>query len=112
MQLLINNYDALRLGMDIGNKIIGGTYTGSNTGQPVIGIGGSKASVTSANINGQGVVGLWLETTDGCVNDNTLSGTFSFGGIFVSDPATDIGMRNILNGNSSNLGTGMCSPPL
>ena len=111
VQLLINSYDAQRLGQDIGNKIIGGTYTGSNTVQPVIAINGSNAYVTSSTINGQGAVGLWIGVTNACVNDNTLSGTFIFGGILVSDPGTDIGMRNILNGNSSNLGMGLCSPP-
>ena len=111
VQFLINNFDALRLGQDIGNKIIGGTYTGSSTAQPVIEINGSNASVKSATINGQGAVGLWIGRTEGCVNDNTLSGTFMIGGILVSDPATNIGMGNILNGNRSNLGVGLCSPP-
>ena len=111
VQFLINNYDALRLGQDIGNKIIGGTYTGSNPVQPVIDINGSNAFVKSATINGQGAVGLWIGSTGGCANDNTLGGTFTSGGILVSDPSTDIGMGNILNGNSSNLGMGLCSPP-
>ncbi len=110
VQLLINNYDVLRLGQDTGNKIIGGTYAGSNTSEPVIDINGSNTSVTSATINGPGAVALWIGATGACVNDNTLSGTFSFGGILVSDPGTDIGMGSILNGNSSNLGMGQCSP--
>src|SRR5207247_7435519 len=59
VQFLVNNYDALRLGMDIGNKIIGGTYTGSNAVQPVIDINGSNTFLKSTTINGRGAVGLW-----------------------------------------------------
>ncbi|PYV15564.1 MAG: hypothetical protein DMG21_14675, partial [Acidobacteria bacterium] len=45
VQFLVNNYDALRLGMDIGNTINGGTYTGTNTAEPAIAIYGSMACI-------------------------------------------------------------------
>jgi len=54
---------------------------------------------------------LWILSPNACVNNNILTGTFNSGGIVVSDPTTNLGMGNILNGNSSNLGVGECSPP-
>src|SRR5207302_11220408 len=89
----------------------GGTLTGTNDVEPVILIAGSNASVAGANIDGPGEAGLWILSPNACVNNNILTGTFNSGGIVVSDPTTNLGMGNILNGNSSNLGVGECSPP-
>jgi len=111
VQFLVNNWDALRLGQDSGVTINGGTFTGATDLEPVILIWGPNAAVTSANINGQGAGGLWIGSTPACVNNNTLTGQFGSGGILVSDPATAIGTGNLLNGNGSNLGVGVCSPP-
>src|SRR5207237_4603477 len=73
VQFLINNFDALRLGQDIGNKIIGGTYTGSNTVQPVIAVYRTSTYITSATINGPGPQGIYVESTNACLNDNTFN---------------------------------------
>ena len=111
IQFYVGSFDALRLGQDSYVTINGGTFTGTNNLEPVILITGSHASVARAKIRGEGTVGLWITSPGACVNNNKFSGTFDSGGILVSDPATDIGTGNILHGNSSNLGEGMCSPP-
>ena len=111
VQLLINNYDTLRLGQDIGNKIIGGTYTGSNTVQPVIDINGSNASVTSATISGPGAQGLHPGSTNACVNNNIFGGGTGLRAGILSTSSTNIGSSNIMNGYSSNLTAGTCTAP-
>src|SRR5207253_380129 len=61
VQVLINNNDALHMGGQDSNVTIkGGTYTGTNTVEPVIYITGANARVTSASINGPGGQGLYL----------------------------------------------------
>ena len=112
IQFYVGSDDALRLGQDSHVTIHGGTFTGTNDVEPVILIEGSNASVTGVDIDGQGAAGLWIASSRACVSNNILTGTFNSGGIFVSDPATDIGFGNILNGNASNLGVGACSPPM
>ena len=62
VQVLINNFDDLRLAQDIGNTINGGTYTGSNSSEPVMEINGANTYVTSARINGPGRRGSSLGT--------------------------------------------------
>jgi hypothetical protein len=110
-QFYVSGNDALSLGQDSHVTIRGGTFRGTNVVEPVILIAGSNASVVGANINGQGSAGLWIVSPNACVNNNILTGTFGSGGIVVYDPTTNIGTGNILNGNSSNLGVGQCSPP-
>ena len=110
-QFYVSSDDALGLGQDSHVTIHGGTLTGTNDVEPVILIAGSNASVAGANIDGPGEAGLWILSPNACVNNNILTGTFNSGGIVVSDPTTNLGMGNILNGNSSNLGVGECSPP-
>ena len=110
-QFYVSSDDALGLGQDSYVTVRGGTFTGTNDAEPVVIIAGSNASVTGADIDGQGSAGLWIASPKACVNNNILTGTFASGGIVVYDPTTSIGMGNILNGNSSNLGVGQCSPP-
>ena len=96
--------------MTIRSLVFLSIYLCRGTGQQVADflIAGSQAAVKRATITGEGVVGLSVQAPDACVKHNTLAGTFSSGGILVSDPTTDIGEGNILNGNSSNLGVGEC----
>jgi len=110
-QLMINNFDALRLGQDIGNKISGGTYTGTNTVEAVIDVYGSNASVASATISGPGGQGLHLGSTNACVNNNTFGGGTGLGQGIVSNSSTNIGSSNTMNGYSSNLTAGTCTAP-
>jgi len=111
VQLLINNFDALRLGQDIGNEIIGGTYTGSNTVEAVIEINGSNASVASATISGPGAQALHLGSTNACVNNNIFGAGTGLGQGILSNSSTNIGSSNTMNGYSSNLTAGTCTVP-
>jgi len=113
VQVLINNFDALRLAQDSHVTINGGTFTGTNTVEPVIYIYGSNAYVNSAAINGQGAAGLYLGSTNACVNNNTFgAGTGAGLGMYIrSDSATNIGSGNVSNGYSSNLTPGACAAP-
>jgi len=75
----------------------------------VIYITGSNANVTSATINGPGAQGLYLGSTNACVNYNIFGvGTGLSVGIF-SSSSTNIGSFNVMNGFSSNLTPGTCS---
>ena len=109
VQFLVNNYDALRLGMDIGNTINGGTYTGTNTAEPAIAIYGSNAYVTSAYIYGPGADGLYLGSTNGCVNNNVFGAGTNLGAGIYSSSSSNVGANDIMNGNSSNLTAGTCT---
>jgi len=109
VQVLINNYDALHLGQDSNVTIKGGIYTGTNTVEPVIYVIGSNANVASANITGPGSHGLYLGSTNACVNYNIL-GTGLNAGIY-SSSSTNIGVVNIMNGSTSNLAPGTCTVP-
>jgi len=111
VQFLVNNYDALRLGQDIGNTINGGTYTGSNTSEPVIYVIGSNAYITSAHISGPGWQGVNLSSTNGCVNNNVFGGGTGLGAGISSSSSTNIGSGNVMNGNGSNLASGTCTGP-
>ncbi len=111
VQFLINNYDALRLGQDIGNTISGGTYTGSNTVEPVIYVIGSNTYLTSVYINGPGSHGMYLSSTNACVNFNVFGGGTSLGAGIYSSSSTNIGSSNVMNGTSSNLTAGTCTGP-
>ena len=112
VQVLINNYDALRLGQDTNVTINGGTYTGTNMVEPVIYIAGSNAYVTSTTgINGQGAQGLYLGSTNACVNNNILGAGTGLSVGISSASSTNIGSGNILNGYSSNLNPGTCTAP-
>jgi hypothetical protein len=113
VQVLISEFDALRLAQDSYVTINGGTFTGTNTVEPVVYIYGSNAYVNSATINGQGAVGLYLGSTNACVNNNTFgAGTGSGLGMYIrSDSATNIGSGNVSNGYSSNLTPGTCTAP-
>ena len=111
VQVLINNYDALRLGMDTHNTINGGTYTGSNTVEPVLYLADPYAYITSAYINGPGAQGLYLGSTNACVNYNVFGGGTGLGGGIASSSSSNVGSGDILNGNSSNLTAATCTGP-
>ena len=111
VQVLINNYDALHLGQDSNVTIKGGTYTGTNTVEPVIYVIGSNANVASATINGPGAHGLYLGSTNACANYNIFGvGTGLNAGI-TSSSSTNSGSVNIMNGSFSNLAPGTCIVP-
>src|SRR5947208_14661600 len=111
VQVLINNYDAIRLGMDTHNTINGGTYTGSNTVEPVLYLADPYAYITSAYINGPGAQGLYLGSTNACVNYNVFGGGTGLGGGIASSSSSNVGSGDILNGNSSNLTAATCTGP-
>ena len=111
IQVLMSNFDALRLGQDIGNKIIGGTYTGSNPVQPVIAVYGTGTYIMSATINGPGSEGIYVESTNACVKDNTFNVGTSLGVGIWSTSSSNLGSGNVLNGLGSNLKAGTCTGP-
>jgi hypothetical protein len=98
-------------------EINGGTYTGV-AGQYVIAFDDSapcctnNAYIHNATINGPGSIGIYIEngSANACINNNTFGPGLSTA-IDVTSP-TDIGSGNILNLLSSNLGLGICGPPL
>jgi hypothetical protein len=109
----------LTINGDIGNEIIGGTWTGSNGAEPVI-INNQPPSfsVIGAIINGPGPAsagGLSVVTSGGCVNSNTFGATTFSSGTRVINASGAVGSGNELNGFSSNLTSGTCGssvPPL
>ncbi len=109
VQLMIGSWDALGLGADSNVTINGGTYTGSNTVEPAILINDDNAYVKSANINGPGQ-GLSLGKTNACVNNNTFGAGTGLSAGILSNSSTNIGSGNLMNGYSSNLTPGTCSP--
>jgi len=116
VQVFDSYYDALRLGADSNNAFIGGTYTGSNSVQPVFILEAPQDSISGATINGPGRTGIEMDAPSGtapgapnaCINNNTFDvGTGLSGAIFAAF-SSDIGSGNILNGLSSNLTPGTC----
>jgi hypothetical protein len=106
VQILVNNFDYLRLGQDVGNTFNGGTYTGSNTTEPVIFINGAKSFVTWTHITGPGAQGVLLGTTGACVSNDVFGANLSAG--VSSDSSTNVGTGNVMNGASSNLAAASC----
>jgi hypothetical protein len=98
-------------------EINGGTWS-SVPGNSVIAFDDSAPCCTSnayihdATISGPGTIGIYIEngSPNACINNNTFGSGLSMA-IDVTAP-TDIGSGNILNGLSSNLAAGTCSPPL
>ena len=90
VQILINNFDDLRLGQD------------------------SNVTINGTTISGPGV-GLVVNASNACINNNTfVAGSGLTAGISALN-GTDVGSGNVLNGYSSNLALGSCgtaSPPL
>jgi hypothetical protein len=115
VQFYISNFDALGLGADSGDEISGGTFTGSNSVEPVLLLAGSNEYLTGAAINGPGTRGLDLtasQSTGACVNSNTFtagSGTPMTVAIN-SSSSTNVGTGNALNSLTSNLTAGTCLP--
>ncbi len=110
-------FDALRLGTDAANAIVGGTYTGSGTAEAVILLEAFSNSVSGATINGPGSLGIEMDPATGnapgapkaCINNNVF-GTGLTGGIYAAF-GSDSGSGNQLNGLSSNLTPGTCTAP-
>jgi hypothetical protein len=111
VQLFISKGDALGLAQDSGNIVIGGTYTGSNTSEPVILIEGAGAYITSAAVNGPASQGIYLGSTSACVNNNTFGGGSGLGAGIQSTSSSNMGANNVLNGASSDLTAGTCTGP-
>jgi Pectate lyase superfamily protein/Bacterial Ig domain/Abnormal spindle-like microcephaly-assoc'd, ASPM-SPD-2-Hydin/Immunoglobulin domain len=113
VQFLVNNFDALRLGADSNVTINGGTYTGTNTVEPVILITGANAYVHDVVINGPGSQGLLLQNpaTNGCINHHSFNAGTGLGAAIDSNSTTNIGSGNMVNGLSSNLTQGTCTAP-
>ncbi len=110
VQVLISDFDSLRLAQDSYVTINGGTFTGTDTGEPVIYVHGANAYVNSANINGPGSMGLYLGSTNACVNNNTFGPDTALGQAILSSSGTNVGAGNILGG-LSNLTQGTCTAP-
>ena len=111
VQIYISNYDGLRLGQDIGDQIIGGTYSGSNSSEPPILIAGANTSVSGATIKGPGPQGVNLtaaQSTGACINNNIFSSGTGLMAAIVSSSNTNLGSGNTMNGLSSNLQSGTC----
>jgi len=91
---------------DTGNTISGGTYTGVPGGSNIY-IQGTNDYIHNVTSNGSGVYGLALATTGACVNNNTVSGTWTTAAISSSN-STNIGSGNVIGGGSSDLTAGTC----
>jgi hypothetical protein len=110
VKVLINNWDALRLGMDTGDIINGGTFTGTSTAAPVIDVNGADTSITGAYINGPASQGIYLNSMGACAINNVFSaGTNLVAAI--SSNSGNMGSDNVLNGAASSLTAGTCSGP-
>jgi len=110
LQVLVGNFDALRLGQDSYVTIKGGTYTGSNSTLPVVAIVGANPRVRDARINGPGGWGLYLRSEGACVNNNIFGGG-GIGKAISSNSSTNVGLGNVLNGYTSDLAPGTCPGP-
>lgn len=83
VQILVNNFDAMRLGQDSNDTFNGTTVGGPGTG-------------------------FLIEASSACVNNNVLqAGSGLNTGISVMN-TTNVGAGNVLNGYSSNLASGTC----
>ncbi len=98
VQVLISDFDSLRLAQDSYVTINGGTFTGTDTGEPVIYVHGANAYVNSA------------KSTNACVNNNTFGPDTALGQAILSSSGTNVGAGNILGG-LSNLTQGTCTAP-
>ena len=112
VQFYVSSYDGLRLGQDTNVTINGGTFTGSNTVEPVIEVEGANVYITGATINGPGSNGIGFNSygINGCINNNTFTAGTGLGGAINSSGSGNIGLGNILNGLGSNLTAGTCGP--
>jgi hypothetical protein len=110
LQFYVSSYDALRLGQDSYVTINGGTFTGTNSVEPVIYIEGANPTVIGATINGAGSEGVALDynAANGCLNTNIFLAGSGLRSAIASNSTTNIGLGNILNGLSSNLTVGIC----
>jgi hypothetical protein len=106
IQFYISGFDALQLAQDSGNSVNGGTFTGSNSQEPVMWIAGGGAHVQNATLNGPGRNAIYLDTqaTYACVNNNTFNS--DFGGTISATAYHDLGSDN--NPNNGNLTPGTC----
>ena len=105
IQFYISGFDALRLAQDIGNSVNGGTFTGSNSQEPVMQIEGGGTYIHNATFSGPGITGIYVSTqaTYACVNNNTFNS--GLGTVSVST-FNDLGLGN--NPNNGNLTQGTC----
>jgi hypothetical protein len=71
----------------------------------------ANAYVTSATINGAGAQGVYLGSTNACVNDNTFGAATGLGAAIWSSSSSNLGSGNVMNGLSSNLTAGTCTGP-
>jgi polygalacturonase len=108
VQFMVSNFDALRLAQDSNATINGGTFTGTNTLEPVIDIHGANVHVQSANINGPGSMGLYLGSINACVNNNTFGVGTGLAQAISSNSSTNVGSANILDRYRTNLTPGTC----
>jgi len=111
VQFYVSSYDALRLGQDSNFTINGGTFTGSNSVQPVIEVEGASVHIHNATISGPGSAGIGFNSygVNGCINSNTFVGGTGLGSAISSSSSTNIGSGNVLNGLGSNLASGTCN---
>jgi hypothetical protein len=114
VQFYISGFDVLGLAQDSHNTVTGGTFTGSNTTEPVLLVEGDGTLITGATIVGPGAQGIYLDTqaSNACVNNNTFMGNSSLGSAINANASGDLGFGNLLNLLTSNLTLGVCAPPL
>jgi hypothetical protein len=117
VQFFDSYYDALGLGTDSDNAVVGGTYAGTTTEEGVIILEAPYDSVSGTTISGPGSSGIEMDGPKGpapgaanaCINNNVfVAGTGLTDGILAAF-SSDIGSGNELNGLSSNLTPGPCS---
>jgi hypothetical protein len=110
LQFLANSFDALRLAQDSHVTINGGTFTGTNSGEPVIYLEAANPTVIGTTISGSGTQGITMDynAANGCINNNVFLPLTGLGSAVSSNTSTNIGLGNILNGLSSNLWAGTC----
>ena len=113
VQFLISSFDDLRLGQDSNATINGGTFTGTNSVEPVIEVEGASVYIHNATISGPGSAGIGFNSygINGCINNNTFVASSGLGSSISSSSSSNIGSGNILNGFSSNLVSGTCTGP-
>ena len=113
IQFYVSAYDALRLGQDTYVTINGGTFAGTNSVEPVIGVEGVNPTVIGATVSGPGSEGISISynTANACINNNIFVAGSGLGAAILSNSTTNIGSGNTLNGFASNLTAGSCSGP-
>lgn len=109
--LYVSNSDALGQANDSFTTVNGGTLTGlTGVSNAVLLIFGASPYVTGALFNGPAPDGITMgsPTANGCINSNTFNSSLT--AAISSNSSSNVGTGNTLNGKSSNLQAGSCTP--